>query len=55
MYLALGAFGFSADSLPPIYANQNHLPAGVLQDGVLTVHLEIEIAKGEWHPKLTTA
>lgn len=36
-------------SLPPIVCNSNHDRAGVLKDGVLTVHLEI--AKGEWHPE----
>jgi len=30
-------------------ANQNHAPAGVLRDSVLSFHLEI--AKGEWHPE----
>ena len=39
---------FSA-SLQPIVANQNHAPAGVLRDAVLTIQLEI--AKGEWHPE----
>jgi hypothetical protein len=46
--LALSAFAF-AQSLSPIVANQNHVPAGVLRDGILSVHLEI--AKGEWHPE----
>ncbi len=36
-------------SLPPIIANPNHARAGVLKDGVLTIHLEI--AQGEWHPE----
>jgi FtsP/CotA-like multicopper oxidase with cupredoxin domain len=36
-------------SLPPVLANQNHVPAGSLRDGVLSVQLEI--AKGEWHPE----
>ena len=39
----------SGESLPPITANQNHVSAGTLRDGVLTVHFEI--AKGEWHPE----
>lgn len=41
--------GFSSDSLPPIMANQNHQPAGTLHDGILS--LELEIARGEWHPE----
>jgi len=48
MCLALSAFGF-AESLSPIVANQNHAPAGVLRDGILSVRLEI--ANGEWHPE----
>jgi FtsP/CotA-like multicopper oxidase with cupredoxin domain len=44
-----GAYAFSAGQLPAIVAHQNHSPAGVLRDGVLTVGLEI--AKGEWHPE----
>ena len=39
----------AANSLPPVLANQNHIPAGSLQHGVLS--LELEIAKGEWHPE----
>ena len=46
--LTLAPVCFSAD-LPPIVANQNHAPAGALRDGVLSVQLEI--AKGEWHPE----
>jgi FtsP/CotA-like multicopper oxidase with cupredoxin domain len=42
-------FGFASDSLTPIVANQNHVPAGALRDGVLTIRLEI--AKGEWRPE----
>src|SRR5713101_6299753 len=49
MCFAGAAFGFPVDSLPPIEANQNRAPAGVFRDGVLTVQLEI--AKGEWHPE----
>jgi hypothetical protein len=45
----LATFGFSIDSLPPIIANPNHIAAGVLRDGVLT--LQLEIAKREWHPE----
>jgi manganese oxidase len=45
---ALSAFAFS-ESPPLIVANQNHAPAGVLRDGVLSLHLEI--ARGEWHPE----
>lgn len=48
IWLALTALAFS-ESLPIIVANQNHARAGVLRDGVLSVHLEI--AKGEWHPE----
>ena len=36
-------------SLPPVVANQNYVPAGSLQAGVLS--LQLEIAKGEWHPE----
>lgn len=39
----------SGESLPPVLANQNHVPAGTLRNGILTIHLEI--AKGEWHPE----
>jgi FtsP/CotA-like multicopper oxidase with cupredoxin domain len=42
-------FGLAADSLPPIVANQNHVPAGTLRNGVLLIQLEI--AKGKWHPE----
>jgi FtsP/CotA-like multicopper oxidase with cupredoxin domain len=46
LLLATGVYG----ELPPaISANQNHVPAGELRNGILTVHLEI--AKGEWHPE----
>ena len=41
--------GFCTESLRQIVPNQNHIPAGVLRDGVLTIQLEI--AKGEWHPE----
>jgi FtsP/CotA-like multicopper oxidase with cupredoxin domain len=36
-------------SLHPIAANPNHSPAGILNDGILTIQLEI--ARGEWHPE----
>jgi FtsP/CotA-like multicopper oxidase with cupredoxin domain len=49
MFLAFEGFAFSADALPTIVPNQNHSPAGVLRDGVLTVGMEI--AKGEWYPE----
>ncbi len=49
MCLTFAALGLQANSLPPIDVNQNHTPAGVLRDGVLTVQLEI--AEGEWHPE----
>lgn len=48
LILAVGGFAFS-QSLPPISANPNHTSAGTLQDGILTIHLEID--KGEWHPE----
>lgn len=46
---ASAVYGFSSESLPPIIPNDNHKPAGVLRDGVLTV--ELEIGKGEWRPE----
>lgn len=48
LILALTA-SVSGESLPSIIANQNHASAGMLRDGVLTIHFEI--AKGEWHPE----
>lgn len=48
-FFAIAAFGLSTESLPPIETNQNHTPAGMLRDGLLTVRLEI--ARGEWHPE----
>ena len=42
-------FPVAADSLPSIVANQNHVPAGVLRDGVL--NFQLEIGRGEWHPE----
>jgi FtsP/CotA-like multicopper oxidase with cupredoxin domain len=47
--LLLVALAASGESLPPILANQNHVPAGTLRDGILTIHLEID--KGVWHPE----
>ncbi len=47
--LLLVAISASSESLPPITANQNHVPAGNLRSGILTIHLEI--AKGVWHPE----
>ncbi len=40
---------FPQTKLPFISTNQNHVPAGTLKDGVLTV--AFEVAKGEWHPE----
>ena len=45
---ALTALAVS-ESLPQIFANQNHAPAGIFRDGVLSINLEI--ARGEWHPE----
>jgi len=49
LLLLLASSTAMAASLPPVLANQNHVPAGSLRDGVLSVQLEI--AKGEWHPE----
>lgn len=49
LLLSLEAPVTLGQSLPPIVANQNHVPAGTLRDGILTVRLEI--ARGEWHPE----
>jgi FtsP/CotA-like multicopper oxidase with cupredoxin domain len=38
-----------SESLRPVTANPNHIPGGVLRDGVLRIQLEI--ARGEWHPE----
>jgi FtsP/CotA-like multicopper oxidase with cupredoxin domain len=46
--LVLGLFAFSSE-LHRILINQNHTPAGVLRNGVLS--LGLEISKGEWHPE----
>jgi hypothetical protein len=48
LILSLSA-SVSGTALPPILANQNHASAGELRDGILTVQLEI--AKGDWHPE----
>jgi FtsP/CotA-like multicopper oxidase with cupredoxin domain len=48
LYLTLAPLSLAAD-LPPIVANPNHAPAGVLRDGILSIQLEI--AMGEWHPE----
>jgi hypothetical protein len=37
--LTISAFG--AESFPPIQANQNHVPAGVLRGGVLIATSEL--------------
>src|SRR5436309_3326412 len=47
--LTYAALGLRGHSLPPINTNQNHLPAGVLRDGVLSV--DLQIVKGAWHPE----
>src|SRR2546423_5637197 len=47
--VAVAALGLRGHLLPPIDANQNHVPAGVLRDGALTV--DLQIAEGEWHPE----
>src|SRR5215813_6066307 len=39
----------TAQTLPPISANDNRAPAGELRDGVLT--LKLEVRKGNWHPE----
>jgi FtsP/CotA-like multicopper oxidase with cupredoxin domain len=49
LYFAVAGSGLSSVSLLPIETNQNHAPAGVLRDGVLSV--ELEIVKGQWHPE----
>lgn len=46
--VAFAAIGLPAQTMP-VEVNENHVPAGVLHDGVLEVQLEI--AKGEWHPE----
>jgi FtsP/CotA-like multicopper oxidase with cupredoxin domain len=49
IWFALPIFASATRPLPPIIANQNHAPAGVLRGGVLS--LQLEIAKGEWPPE----
>jgi FtsP/CotA-like multicopper oxidase with cupredoxin domain len=49
VYFALAASAVCGEPLRPIKANSNHTPSGVLRDGVLRI--EIEIARGEWHPE----
>jgi FtsP/CotA-like multicopper oxidase with cupredoxin domain len=39
----------ASDPLPAISVHQNHNPAGLLRNGILTIQLEI--AKGEWRPE----
>ncbi|HEV8150573.1 MAG TPA: multicopper oxidase domain-containing protein [Gemmatimonadales bacterium] len=47
--LALGAASFSRTSPPMrVTINDNRIPAGTLQNGVLTI--ELELREGEWHP-----
>ncbi|MBI1358412.1 MAG: multicopper oxidase domain-containing protein [Acidobacteria bacterium] len=46
---ALCLLPLPAQTLPPIEANDNRVPAGRLQDGVL--HLELELRKGVWRPE----
>ena len=44
----IGVATVTAETLPNIAVNDNRTPAGKLEAGVLTVHLEI--SKGTWHP-----
>ena len=44
-----GATASSTTDLPAILANDNRVPAGRLQNGVLTI--KIEAATGNWHPE----
>jgi FtsP/CotA-like multicopper oxidase with cupredoxin domain len=46
--ISLSTFVSGAD-LPPIVVNENHVSAGELHDGSLTVQLEV--AKGDWYPE----
>lgn len=39
-------------ALRPIAANENRVPAGKLDNGVLTLHLEVR--EGQWHPGATS-
>lgn len=47
--VALASLELRGHSVAPIAANQNHVPAGVLHDGVLTV--DLQISEGDWHPE----
>lgn len=47
------AAGFASEPLPNIAANENRTPAGRLESGVLTLHLEVR--KGVWHPGAESA
>jgi len=49
LFLAITACFASEEPLPKISANENRVPAGRLESGVLTVHLELR--KGVWHPE----
>ena len=40
---------FASNGLPNILANDNRTPAGRLESGVLTLHLELR--EGQWHPE----
>ena len=44
----IGVATVAAETLPNIATNDNRTPAGTLESGVLTMHLEI--SKGAWHP-----
>lgn len=48
LLIAVHGAALAVDAPPPIVANQNHVPAGTLRNGVLTVQLVI--GRGEWHP-----
>src|SRR5579864_905827 len=43
----------AAETLPNIAVNDNRTPAGKLESGVLSLHLEI--GKGAWHPRADDA
>ena len=47
--LLLLALTSAAETLPGISVNDNRTPAGVMNLGVLTVHLELK--RGVWHPE----
>jgi len=46
---AVTATAYTSDSLPSIETNSNHVPAGILRNGILT--LQLEIGNGTWHPE----